>query len=100
MRRKLLAVMPQSINYRSIYDVDVAHSFREAKEMIMLAETNGIPYEDLDLPVDDEKMFWEFVKWMEITHRRYSFSIFGVKNPKQFRKIAEKVRNKGFHFNS
>ena len=100
MKRKLLAVMPQSLNYGSFYDVDVAYSFQEAKEMIELAETNGNPYEDLDLPAGDEKTFWEFINWMEITRRRYRFSIFGVKTEKQFWEIAEKARNKGFHFNT
>ena len=100
MKRKLLAVAPQTENYSDIYDVDVAYSFEQAKEMITDAENNGMPYSDLDLPVEDEKKFWGFIEWMEKTRREYSFSIFGAKNEKQFCKIAEKVRKKGFHFNS
>ncbi len=100
MKRKLLAVMPSSTSYLHIYDVEIAHSFKEAKEMIMLAEMHGEPYADLDLPVCDEKRFWQFVEWMEETHRKYSFSIFGAKNDMQFCEIAQKVRERGFHFNS
>ena len=100
MKRRLLAVMPPSINYLDCYHVEIAHSFEEAKEMIISAELHSNPYDDLDLPVFNEKQFWLFVEWMEETHRKYSFSIFGAKNDKHFWKIAEKVRKKEFHFNS
>lgn len=100
MKRKLLAVMPQSTNYLNTYEVDVAASFEEAKRMIAYAEMCGAPYDDLDLPACDEKRFWQFVNWMEETDRKYSFSVFGVKDTKRFWKIAEKVRARGFHFNS
>ena len=100
MKRKLLAVMPQSTNYLNVFDVEIARSFNQAKDMIMDAENNGIPYDDLDLPVYDEKQFWQLVEWMEKTGRKYSFSIFGAKNEKHFYEIAEKARAKGFHFNS
>jgi hypothetical protein len=100
MKRRLLAVMPQSTNYLNIYDVEIAHSFEEAKEMIISAEMCGKTYADLDLPVGDEKRFWKFIEWMEETHRKYSFSIFGAKNDKHFCEIAQRVREKGFHFNS
>ena len=100
MKRKLLAVMPVSTNYLPVYDVEIAHSFEEAREMIQEAELGGVPYADLDLPVSDEARFWEFVEWMKETNRRYGFSIFGAKNDEHFWAIAEKVREKGFHFNS
>ncbi len=100
MKKKLLAVMPQATNYLHIFKVEIAHSFAEAEEMIVSAEMCGDPYEALDLPVCDEKQFWKFVKWMEKTHRKYSFSIFGAKNDEHFWEIAQKVREKGFHFNS
>jgi hypothetical protein len=100
MKRRLLAVMPPSTNYLHIYDVEIAHSFEEAKKMIISAEMYEIPYAELDLPVVDEKRFWQFVEWMEETHRKYSFSIFGAKNDEHFWTIAQKVRGKGFHFNS
>ena len=100
MKRKLLAVMPQSTNYLSMFDLSIARSFEEAKRMMMSAEAQGCPYDDLDLPVSDEKRFWQFVEWMEETGRRYSFSVFGYKDTKHFCKIAEKVRDRGFHFNS
>lgn len=100
MKRKMLAVMPESTNYVNTYQVDVAHSFEEAKEMIRLAELQGAPYADLDLPVSDEVHFWRFVEWMKETHRKYSFSIFGAKNDEDFRRIAKEVREQGFHFNS
>lgn len=100
MKRKMLTVMPESTNYVNTYQVDVAYSFEEAKEMIRLAELQGAPYEDLDLPVSDEARFWQFVEWMKETHRKYSFSIFGAKSDKDFWRIAEKVREQGFHFNS
>ena len=100
MKRRLLAVMPASTTYLPTYDVDVAHSFEEAKKMILSAEMDGEPYADLDLPVYNEKSFWQFVEWMEKTNRKYPFSICGCKNEKQFRAVAEKARKKGFHFNS
>ena len=100
MQRRLLAVMPLSANYLPTYDVEVAHSFEEAKEMIQSAEMLGTPYADLDLPVGDEKRFWQFIDWMEKTHRKYSFSIFGVKNSKQFITIVQKARKRGFHINT
>ena len=100
MKRKLLAVNPQSTNYLPFYDVEVSTSFVAAKEMIILAELRGEPYADLDLPVFDENQFWEFIEWMEKTNRQYSFSIFGAKSDEHFWEIAETVRKKGFHFNS
>ena len=100
MKRKLLAVMPVSTNYLHTYQVEIAHSFEEAQEMILSAELQGAPYADLDLPVSDEVHFWRFVEWMKETHRKYSFSIFGAKNDEDFRRIAKEVREQGFHFNS
>lgn len=100
MRIRLLAVNPISTNYLSDYDVDVVHSFDKAKAMIILAEANNNPYDELDLPVHHKSQFWKFVRWMEKTNRKYSFSIFGARNERQFSKIAQKVRSKGFHFNS
>lgn len=100
MQRKLLAVMPQSTSYPNSYEVGIAHSFKEAKEMIISAEIQGDPYDVLDLPVFDEEQFWLFVEWMKETHRKYSFSIFGAKNDQHFWDIAQKVREEGFHFNS
>ena len=100
MKRKLLAVTPESTNYIGLYEVDIAHSFAEAKEMIIAAEDCGRPYDDLDLPAADEKKFWQFVDWMEKTGRRYAFSIFGIADAARFWKIAEQIREKGFHFNT
>ena len=100
MKKRLLAVMPLSTNYLHTYDVEIANSFEEAKQMIISAEMCGKPYADLDLPVHNEKLFWEFVEWMEETNRKYPFSIFGAKNDKCFWKIAKTVREKGFHFNA
>ena len=100
MKRKMLAVMPVSTNYLSTYQVDVAHSFEQAREMILSAEREGAPYESLDLPVGNEARFWKFVELMQEGHRNYPFSIFGAKNDEHFWSIAEKVRAKGFHFNS
>ena len=100
MKRKLLAVNPKSTNYINCYKVDVAHSFEQAKEMIIAAEAIGKPYDDLDLPAGDEAPFWAFVAWMEETGRRYAFSIFGITDAARFWKIAEQIREKGFHFNT
>lgn len=100
MKKKLLAVMPRSTNYVSYYDVEIAHSFQEAAERIQAAELRAEPYATLDLPVSDEEQFWCFVAWMEKTHRKYSFSIFGEKDVGHFCEIAQKVREKGFTFNT
>ena len=100
MKIRILAVMPESTNYNSNYEVSVASSFEEAKEMIIAAEEARAPFDDLSLPVTDEKAFWTFVEWMEENHRKYAFAIFGCKDTQRFWKIAEKVRSKGFHFNS
>ena len=69
MKRRLLAVMPPSTNYLDCYHVEIAHSFEEAKEMIISAELHSNPYDDLDLPVFNEKQFWLFVEWMEETQK-------------------------------
>ncbi len=98
--RKLLAVMPQATNYGSFYDLSIANSYEQAKDMIISAEYAGAPFDDLDLPVQNEEIFWEFIDWMEKTDRKYSFSIFGYKSDAQFLNIAKAVREKGFHFNS
>ena len=100
MKMRMLAVRPRRTNYLHVYEVDYARSLEEAKEKISLAERSGYPYETLDLPVANEKKFWDFVEWMEETGRNYPFSIFGAKSDAHFWSIAEKVREKGFHFNS
>jgi len=92
--------MPLSTNYSDVYEVEVARSFEEAQEMIRSAEKRGTPYADLDLPVSDEARFWQFVRWMEETDRKYGFSVFGAESDEHFWTIAQKVREKGFHFNS
>lgn len=96
----MLVVKPLSMNYSDFWKVSVAHSFEEAKRMIIAAEVFGNPYDDLDLPVDDEKTFWDFVTWMHQRGCRYPFSIFGQRSSLQFMRIRDKVRSMGFHFNS
>ena len=100
MKRKLLAVKAVYANYLSSYDVVFADSFEEAKAMIVQEERAGVPFDDLDLNVQNKREFYEFVEWMERTNRRYSFSIFGYKNTAQFLHIRDDVRKRGFHFNS
>jgi len=100
MKSKLLAVMPESTNYSSNHDVTIARSFEEAKAMIIRAEQESAPYDDLDLSVRDEVRFWKFVDWMEETDRKYPFSIFGHKSTIHFVIIADRVRRRGFFFNS
>lgn len=92
--------MPIYPHYHPDYDVTIAWSFSQAQDMILQAEKNGQPYHDLDLPVSDEKAFWQFVEWMERTDRKYPFSVFGCTNDVHFMKIAMIAREKGFHFNT
>ncbi len=100
MKRKLLVVKAIDFNYLSSNDVAFAASFEEAKAMIVQEERTGVPSDDLDLNVQNKREFYEFVKWMERTSRRYSFSIFGYKNTAQFVHIRDDMRKRGFHFNS
>jgi hypothetical protein len=100
MKRRMLAVKPQSMNYLSIYEVDFANSFEDAKRKITSAKMNGIPYDELDLPVNDEDQFWQFAEWIREGHRECRISIFGAKNDKHFWKIVEKGRKKGLYFNT
>jgi hypothetical protein len=98
--RKLLAVLSQPTNYCSGYSVTVANSFEQAKALIVQAELEGSPFETLDLPVYDEKIFWQFLHWMRSTGRNYSFSVFGCKNTLHFRRLCAEARGKGFRFNT
>ena len=99
MKRRLLAIKPDSSNYIDLYTVTVARSFEEAKTMIRQAEEAGTPFDDLDLPVYDRKAFEDFINWMISTNRKYPFSIFGFRNPLEFMNIRNKARSCGFHFN-
>ena len=97
---KLLAVMPPHTHYNPNYEVSVARSYEEAKFMILRAEQEGVPFDTLDLPVRDEKMFWQFLEWMRTMGRNYSFSVFGCKDDAHFRELCKEAREKGFHFNT
>ena len=99
--RKLLAVRQTSVNYNPNCEVTYARSFEHAKEMIEREEMSGKPFDDLDLPISNERDFWKFVDWLEETYRkRYAFSIYGQISDKHFCEIAQEVRERGFHFNS
>ena len=100
MKKRLLAVDPPSTNYLHIYDVTVARSYDQAKEMLQQAEQTGVPFETLDIPACDKAKFWEFVEWMEQTGRNYSFSIFGITDTDRFWQIVENLRARGFHINT
>ena len=100
MKRKLLAVMPQSTNYIPSYEVTVARSFEEAVRLIIAAEEAGAPFDDLDLPVQDERMYREFLEWMRRTERNYSFSVFGCRNTLHFWQLCREARAQGFRFNT
>ena len=98
--RKLLAVMPETTRYGTYYTVTVAESFEHAKYLIQRGENLGMPFDDLDLPVYDEKEFRSFLEWMRSTGRNYPFSVFGCKDTVHFVKIRDEARAMGFHFNS
>lgn len=99
MKRKLLAVQPDSIDYLDVLDVTFADSFDEAKVKIEQAEFAGRPFDDLELPVYDRFAFEDFINWMKSTNRRYAFSIFGYRDTEEFIRIRDKARKDGFHFN-
>ena len=100
MNQKLLAVMPDRLNYLPGYDVSVAHSFEQAKSMILRMESQCTPFDTLDLPARDEKALWDFLNWMRRNCRNYPFSVFGCKDTKRFWKLCEECRSKGFIFNT
>ena len=95
---RMLAVMPESANYNSFWEVAVARSFSEAKAMIEQAERAGAPFDDLDLPVRKKSAFWEFIDWMEARERRYPFSVFGCRNTRHFIRIRDEARRRGLVF--
>ena len=98
MKRRLLAVQPQSMNYPDYYEVSVAYSYPEAERMIEEAEKNGQAYDQLDLSVRDTVRFREFVDWMEGRQSKYPFSIFGYASPFLFSMIKNEARRRGFDF--
>ena len=100
MMYKLLAVMPERLNYLSCYEVTVADSFAQAKERIEQMESQGTPFDSLDLPAGDENRLWEFLNWMRATGRNYPFSVFGDLSTESFWALCEKCRSLGFHFNT
>ena len=100
MKKRLLAVNPPSTNYLHIYDVTVARSYDQAKQILQQAEEAGILFEALDIPASDEAKFWEFVEWMEKNGKKYSFSIFGIRETDRFWQIVETLRERGFHVNT
>lgn len=97
--RKLLAVRSQPVNYASYYQVSYARSFAEAAAMILRAEAEGAPFDDLDLPVQDEASFFKFLDWMEDRSRKYPFSVYGCDTP-TFLRLRDMTRARGFHFNT
>lgn len=97
--RKLLAVRSERTNYVSYCEVSYARSFEEAKELLLRAEQEGCPFDDLDLPVRDEAAFWGFLDWMERRGRKYPFSVYGC-DPPTFLRLRDLSRARGFHFNS
>ena len=97
--RKLLAVRSERTNYVSYYEVTYARSFPEAAAAILRAEAEGAPFDDLDLPVQDEAAFWEFLDWMARRGRKYPFSVYGCDTP-TFLRLRDLVRARGFHFNT
>ena len=97
---RMLAVRLGKCDYLSVYEVTYARNFDEAKILIEQAEKNGRPFDDLDLPVNNERKFWEFIKWMKQRCRCYPFSIYGYKNARHFIKIRDKTTKMGMHFNS
>lgn len=64
MPRTMLAVQQRAADYLRPELVTEARSLEEAKEMIIRAEEIGQPFDDLDLPVRNEKQFWAFIEWM------------------------------------
>lgn len=98
--RKLLAVMPEYTTYHPRYAVTVAHSFAQAKELLLQAELAGVPFDDLDLPVSDENAFWVFLEWMRGTGQNYPFSIFGCDDTDRFWSLVQKARAQGFYVNT
>ena len=100
MPRTILAVQQRAADYLRPELVTEARSFEEAKEMIIRAEEIGQPFDDLDLPVRNEKQFWEFIEWMRKRGRKYPFSIHGYKGTRHFLVIRDRSRAMGFHFNS
>ncbi len=95
---RMLAVRETETNYLPCFEVTYAASFDEAKKMIIEAEANHAPFDQLDLPVYDSDEFWEFIEWMESTERYYPFSIYGTNNPFVFTKIRNEARRRGFSF--
>ena len=100
MPRTMLAVQQRAADYLRPELVTEARSFEEAKKMIIRAEKIGQPFDDLDLPVRNEKQFWAFIEWMRKRGRKYPFSIHGYKGIRHFLMIRDKSRAMGFHFNS
>ena len=100
MKTRLLAVAPKSTNYAPFYELSVSSSYEDAKEKIIAAEESGVPFDTLDLPIEDEALFWSFLDWMEKRGKKYSFSIHGRISTPKFCSIAEMVRARGFIFNT
>ena len=100
MKMRMLAVMADNLNYLPCYEVSVAGSFEEAKIRIQAAEENGSPFDVLDIPAGDEKIFWDFLEWMHRSGRNYPFSIFGIGNTFNFMRIVRKARGQGFTVNT
>lgn len=97
--RTLLAVRTERGNYGTYYKVAYAPSFEAAKAMILRAEADGTPFDDLDLPVRDEAAFWDFLDWMERRGRKYPFSVYGC-DTFTFLRLRDRSRAMGFHFNT
>lgn len=100
MKHRILAVMPECLNYPSHYQVSVAKSFDEAQKMIEQAELLGIRLDSLDIPANNEEAFWEFLNWMQSSGRNYPFSVFGISDTDRFWALCEECRSRGFHFNT